>query len=85
MCGRKRVARLLRAAGLAGVSPHPDHQRRGIGRALVRAAAVDAARAGCAWLHVDCGPHVRPFYRDVCGFRFTDAALLHLVELEQGR
>ena len=27
VCGRKRVARLLRAAGLAGVSPHPDHQR----------------------------------------------------------
>ncbi len=51
----------------------------------VRAAAVEAARAGCTWLHVDFGPHLRPFHCDVCGFRFTDAALLHLVELEQGR
>jgi predicted N-acetyltransferase YhbS len=49
VCGRKRVARLVRAAGLADVSLHPDHQRRGTGSALVRAAAVEAARAGCTW------------------------------------
>jgi GNAT superfamily N-acetyltransferase len=65
-------------AVLLDTAVHPDHQRRGIGRALVRAAALEAARAGCTWLHVDFEPHLRSFYRDACGFRSTDAALLPL-------
>jgi len=56
----------------------PDHQRHGIGTALVRALAEQAAAAGCAWLHVDCEPHATAFYRDSCGFRATDAGLLRL-------
>ena len=57
VCGRERVARLMRAAGLAGVSLHPDHQRRrAIGSALVRAAAVEAARAGYTWISGRTGP-----------------------------
>jgi len=57
---------------------HPHHQRRGIGRELVLAAATEARRAGCQWLHVDYEPHLQPFYRDSCGFRTTDAGLLDL-------
>jgi predicted N-acetyltransferase YhbS len=56
---------------------HPDVQRRGIGVELVRL-AVDAARArGVEWVHVDYEPHLRPFY-ERCGFRPTDAGLIHL-------
>ncbi len=68
-------------AVLLDTAVHPDHQRRGIGRALVQAAALEAARAECTWLHVDYEPHLGSFYRDACGFRSTDAALLHLIEL----
>jgi len=57
---------------------HPDHQRRGIGAALVHTAAREAARAGCEWLHVDYEPHLRAFYQDSCGFRPTAAGLFHL-------
>ena len=57
---------------------HPDHQRRGLGRELVLAAATEAKRAGCHWLHVDHEPHLQPFNRDSCGFRTTDAGLLNL-------
>lgn len=56
----------------------PAHQRHGTGAALVRALAEQAAAAGCEWLHVDCEPNVAGFYRDACGFRATDAGLLHL-------
>jgi len=57
---------------------HPDHQRRGIGRSLLRAAAAEAERAGCQWLHVDFEPHLQAFYQDACGFRHTEAGLLRL-------
>ena len=55
----------------------PDHRRRGIGSALVRTLADQAAAAGCEWLHVDYEPHLPSFYRDTCGFRTTSAGLLH--------
>ena len=57
---------------------HPTHQGRGIGRDLVRAAAAEARRAGCTWLHDDHEPQLGGFYRDACGFRRTEAGLLHL-------
>ena len=56
----------------------PGHQRRGIGRHLVRRLAQEVAAAGCDWLHVDYEPHLSPFYRDACGFGATDAGLLRL-------
>ncbi len=59
---------------------HPDHQRRGIGSSLLRAAAAEGERAGCQWLHVDYEPHLRSFYRDSCGFRHTEAGLLRLTQ-----
>lgn len=59
---------------------HPEYQRRGIGRGLLQAAAVEGERAGCQWLHVDYEPHLQAFYRDSCGFRPTEAGLLRLTQ-----
>lgn len=56
----------------------PTHQRRGIGRHLVRTLTREVAAAGCDWLHVDYEPHLSPFYRDACGFGATDAGLRRL-------
>ena len=53
-------------------------QRRGIGTEVVRRAAQHARAAGCEWLHVDFEPHLASFYFDACGFRRTDAGLIHL-------
>lgn len=41
-------------------------------------AAQHAEAAGCEWLHVDCGAHLAGFYFYACGFRPTDAGLIHL-------
>ena len=53
-------------------------RRRGIGTALVAAAAAEARRAGCEWLHVDFDDDLRQFYFDACGFEKTNAGLLAL-------
>jgi GNAT superfamily N-acetyltransferase len=55
------------------------HARRGgVGRALVEMAIRDARAAGCAWLHVDFEPELRPFYVAACGFAPTDAGVIRL-------
>ncbi|MGW2277181.1 GNAT family N-acetyltransferase [Streptomyces sp. NPDC001770] len=54
------------------------HRSRGVGAALVAAAAEEARAAGCTWLHVDFEEHLRTFYIDVCGFRTTPAGLIAL-------
>ncbi|MFE4450651.1 GNAT family N-acetyltransferase [Streptomyces sp. NPDC056796] len=51
---------------------------RGVGAALVEAAAEGARAAGCEWLHVDFEEHLRPFYFETCGFRETGAGLIAL-------
>ena len=56
-----------------------SHQRRGVGRELVRVAEENARAAGCEWLHVDFLPDLAPFYVDACGFRPTEAGLVHLI------
>ncbi|GAA4604027.1 GNAT superfamily N-acetyltransferase [Actinoplanes octamycinicus] len=56
----------------------PDWQHRGIGTALVKAAAEEARAAGCEWLHVDFEPHLEHFYVEQCGFRRTPAGLIAL-------
>lgn len=58
-----------------------DRQRRGIATNVVTLAAKHAKAAGCEWLHVDFRPEHRPFYFDACGFRPTDAGLIHLPSL----
>ncbi|MCX5401663.1 GNAT family N-acetyltransferase [Streptomyces sp. NBC_00102] len=55
-----------------------DHRSRGVGAALVAAAAGEARTARCAWLHVDFEERLRPFYVDACGFRVTAAGLIAL-------
>jgi GNAT superfamily N-acetyltransferase len=57
-------------------------QRRGIGTEVVRRAARHAKAAGCEWLHVDFEPDLAAFYFDACGFRSTDAGLVHLFTLD---
>ena len=64
-------------AFLLDTTVHPDHQRRGIGRALVREAAAMARVRGAEWLHVDYEDDLGPFYRS-CGFRPSAAGLLDL-------
>lgn len=56
---------------------HPEMRRRGIGRRLVLRAATEARDRSVEWLHVDFEPHLRSFY-DSCGFRATEAGLMHL-------
>ncbi|MFE9901080.1 GNAT family N-acetyltransferase [Streptomyces achromogenes] len=56
----------------------PAYRSRGVGRSLVARAADGARAAGCAWLHVDFEEHLRPFYRDACGFEATAAGLIAL-------
>ena len=58
-----------------------DWQRRGVGTEVVRHAARHAKAAGCEWLHVDFEPDLVAFYFDACGFRPTDAGLVHLYSL----
>ena len=58
-----------------------DHQREGIGAMVVAAAAARARAAGCEWLHVDFRSELRSFYVGACGFRPTDAGLIHLPSL----
>ncbi len=58
---------------------HPAHRRRGVGLALVRAAAAAAAERGARWLHVDYEPALAPFYA-AAGFRHTEAGLIRLGE-----
>jgi ribosomal protein S18 acetylase RimI-like enzyme len=54
---------------------HPDFQRQGIGRDLVRTVTDEAVKAGCEWVHVDYEPHLADFYENSCGFRPTPAGL----------
>jgi GNAT superfamily N-acetyltransferase len=57
-------------------------RHRGIGAELVRRAACHAKSAGCEWLHVDFEPELGSFYYDACGFRPTEAGLIHLPMLD---
>jgi ribosomal protein S18 acetylase RimI-like enzyme len=59
----------------------PEFQHCGIGTELVRLAAAGSRAAGCEWLHVDFEPALAPFYFEACGFRPTDAGLIHLFPL----
>jgi GNAT superfamily N-acetyltransferase len=58
---------------------HPNFRRRGVGYRLVTLAVKVARERGAEWVHVDFEPHLRQFYW-ACGFRSTEAALLHLTK-----
>lgn len=55
-----------------------DARRRGVGTEVVKVAVEAARSAGCEWLHVDFGEHLRPFYLEACGFSPTSAGLIAL-------
>jgi GNAT superfamily N-acetyltransferase len=59
-----------------------EWQRRGVGTELVGRAVQHAKAAGCEWIHVDFEPHLRAFYLGACGFRPTEAGLIHLHSLD---
>jgi GNAT superfamily N-acetyltransferase len=61
-----------------------SYQRRGIGSELVRRAVIRARAAGCEWLHVDFEPNLASFYFGACGFRPTEAGLVHLLPSADG-
>jgi GNAT superfamily N-acetyltransferase len=65
-------------AFLIDTKTRASHQRQGIATEVVRRAARHAKAAGCEWLHVDFEPQLDPFYFGACGFRPTDAGLIHL-------
>jgi GNAT superfamily N-acetyltransferase len=67
-------------AFLLDTTVHPDYQRHGIGRALVKEAASMAQERGAEWLHVDYDDELDAFYRG-CGFRPTPAGLINLTAL----
>lgn len=56
----------------------PAHQGLGIGAALVDAAADEAGRRGCRWLHADYAEEQADFYERTCGLRPTRAGLKDL-------
>ena len=68
-------------AFLVDTKTHGAHQRAGIGTRTVQFAAQHARAAGCEWLHVDFDAHLARFYFGACGFRPTDAGLIHLPSL----
>jgi len=57
-----------------------DRQREGIATAVVARATQEARAAGCEWLHVDFRPALAPLYVGACGFRPTDAGVIHLAD-----
>jgi|TARA_E500000178_G_scaffold237764_1_gene234230 GNAT superfamily N-acetyltransferase len=64
-------------AFLMDTTVHPDHQRCGIGKQLVREAVSLASELGIEWVHVDYKPPFKRFYES-CGFQPTNAGLYHL-------
>jgi len=64
-------------AFLLDATVHPDHQRQGLGRALVQEATALARARAVEWLHVDYEEALTAFYRD-CGFHPTPAGLIDL-------
>lgn len=71
-------------AFLLDTKTRPDHQRRGVGTAVVRLAVRHAKAAGCEWLHVDFDAQYRSFYIDACGFIAAEGAgLIHLYDVAE--
>ncbi|MEM7092394.1 MAG: GNAT family N-acetyltransferase [Actinomycetota bacterium] len=65
-------------AWLQDVVVEPDHQRGGVGEAMVELASRESGAAGCEWLHVDFDEHLTAFYLDRCKFQPTSAGLRYL-------
>lgn len=62
-------------AFLVDLLVHPDHQRRGIGTNLIKAAAVRVKSDGIQCLHVTFNPGIEDFYRKA-GFHLFCGAII---------
>jgi ribosomal protein S18 acetylase RimI-like enzyme len=81
----KRLIGFVNVAGDGGlhaflldVTVHPDVQRQGIGKQLVKEAVRLARASGAEYLHVDFEPALAPFYLKTCAFERTEAGLIRL-------
>jgi ribosomal protein S18 acetylase RimI-like enzyme len=70
-------------AFLLDTKVHPDFRRQGLGTRIVTMAVGEAKHAGCEWIEVDFddADGLAAFYFDSCGFRPTNAGLVHLCDL----
>ncbi|MFZ3492171.1 GNAT family N-acetyltransferase [Streptomyces sp. 5.8] len=59
------------------VAVHPDHRRRGIGRALIQRAERRFAQAGYGLMTLNHAPELDDYYRAL-GYTVDDALLVHL-------
>ena len=62
-------------AFLVDLMVHPDRQRRGVGRALVRRAVADLTADGIQCVQAVFIPELEPFYR-ACGFHILRAGMI---------
>ena len=67
----------VRHAFLLDVIVHPEFQKKGIGRAVVRRAIDSMRERGVTAFHVDCAPEIAPFY-EKCGFKMCAGGWLDL-------
>lgn len=67
-------------AFLLDTKTRSNHQRQGLGTAVVQRAVEGTRAGGCEWLFVDYQPHLEQFYVGSCGFRPTAAGLVHLTD-----
>ena len=81
----KRLVGFVNIAGDGGlhaflldVTVHPDFQRRGIGKQLVKEAVRLARGTGAEFLHVDFEAELERFYFDACGFARTAGGVMRL-------
>lgn len=65
-------------AFLLDTKTRSTHQHQGIATKVVALATEQTRGAGCEWLHVDFRSELAAFYFDACGFRSTEAGLIHL-------
>jgi len=65
-------------AWLQDVIVASDHQRQGVGKAMVALATEQSRAAGCEWLHVDFDKEHTDFYIEACGFAPSAAGLIRL-------
>ena len=61
-------------AHIEDVAVHKDHQRKGIGAALVKHLTAEAKKLGCCRIVLDCGESVVPFFGRL-GCRRQDVGL----------
>ena len=60
---------------------HPEHQRSGLGKQLVRRAVTDMEQAGIQCVQVTFNDHLEPFYAK-CGFHIFRGGIIDFKHME---